>query len=162
IREQRRWNAYVDALRQQPGIAVIRAERHGSGGFITGLKDPKAHEPENLLSFGLDPAKVRYQWQPYLSLNTPLAAERELEADLSRIRTQSVRFELGSAKLPLAEAPVVEDLAAAINRVHQARPTARLSITGHTDEVGNTEANLQLSRDRATVVAQALAAQGIP
>ena len=162
-RNQRRWDTFVDTLRRQPGIVVIRAEKHGSGGVIAGLKDPKAPDPVRLLArFELDPSRVRYEWQPYLSLNTRFAAEREVEADLERIRTQTIRFEVGSAKLPLAEANRIEDLAAAIQRVHQARPGARVVITGHSDEVGNSETNFKLSVDRALTVSQALAAQSIP
>ncbi len=151
VRNLRRWDAYVDALRQQPGIVVLRAEKRGSGGLIAGLKDPKAPEPAS------QPGRVQYEWQPYLSLNTPFAAERELEADLERIRKQTIRFEPGSAILPLAEAGRVEDLAGAILRVRKA-----VTITGHTDEVGSAETNLKLSMDRAATVRQALIAQGVP
>jgi OOP family OmpA-OmpF porin len=163
IRNQRRWDAYVDALRRQPGIAVIRAEKRGSGGLIAGLKDPKAPDPGGLLTdFKLNPSKVRFDWQPYLSLNTTFAAEREIEGDLKRVQSQIIRFEVGSAKLPLAEAGRIEELAAAIDRIRSARLAARVTITGHTDEVGSSEANLKLSSDRALTVSRALAAQGIP
>lgn len=163
VRNRRRWDGYVEALRQQPGIVVVRVEKRGSGGLIAGLKDPKAPEPSRLLaSFGLDPSRVNYDWQPYLSLNTPFAAEREFEADLEHMRTEIIRFELGSPKLPLAEIGRIEQLAAALNRVRKARPVARVTITGHTDEVGSAEANTKLSIDRAASVSQALAAQGIP
>jgi len=163
VRNQRRWDAYVDALAHQPGITVIRAEKHGSGGLIGGLKDPMAPDPASLLAgFKLDPSRVRFDWQPYLSLNTPFAAEREVEADFERVRAQTIRFELGSAKLPLAESGRIEELAKAINRIRQARPEARVAITGHTDEIGTADANVKLSFDRAAAVSQALVAQGIP
>jgi outer membrane protein OmpA-like peptidoglycan-associated protein len=163
VRNQRRWDAYIDALRQQPGIAVLRAEKRGSGGVIAGLKDPKAPDPASLLAgFELDASRIRYEWQPYFSMNTPFAAEREVEADLALIEAQTIRFELASAKLPLAEAGRIEDLAAAINRVRKARPDARIAITGHTDEVGTAETNMKLSADRAAAVGEALSAQGIP
>jgi OOP family OmpA-OmpF porin len=163
VRNLRRWDAYVDALRQQPGIAVLRAEKRGSGGLIAGLKDPKAPEPASQLAgFGLDPSQVRYEWQPYLSLNSSFAADREVEADLEHIRAQTIRFHLASPNLPLAEAGHIEELAAAIHRVRKARPDARITITGHTDEVGGAESNIKLSMDRAVSVSQALIAQGIP
>jgi len=163
VRNTRRWEAYIDALRHQPGIAVLRAEQHGSGGIVAGLKDPKAPDPSSqLAAFGLDPSEVRYQWQPYLSLNTPFAADREFEADLAHIDAQTIRFELASPILPLAQAGLIEELAAAINRVRKARPEARVTITGHTDELGDSAGNIKLSMDRAVTVSQALAAQGIP
>jgi outer membrane protein OmpA-like peptidoglycan-associated protein len=163
IRNRLRWDAYVDALRQEPGIVVVRTEKSGSGGWIAGLKDPKAPDPASLLAgFRLDASRVNFAWQPYLSLNTPFAAERELEADLEHIRARIIRFDLASPKLPLSETGRIEDLAAALNRVHQARPEARFAIIGHTDEVGSAEANSKLSMDRAVSVSQALAAQGVP
>ncbi len=103
VRTLHRWDAYVDALRQQPGIAILHAEKHGSGGLITGLKDPRAPDPSlQLDGFGLDASKIHYEWQPYLSLNTRFAVEREIEADLDYIREQTIRFEPGSPNLPLA------------------------------------------------------------
>jgi OOP family OmpA-OmpF porin len=163
VRSQRRWDGYVAALRQQPGIAVIQEEKRGAGGSIVGLKDPKAADPAALLgSFQLEPSKVRYEWTPYLSLNTPFAVEREVDADVERIGEQIIRFEVGSARLPLAEAGRIDEVAAAIKRLHRARPEARVAITGHTDEVGTPETNAALSTERARVVSQALVEQGIP
>lgn len=163
LRGQRRWDGYVDALRAQPGIAVTRAEKEGSGGVIEGLKDPKAPDPAQMLSaYHLDPAKVRYEWHPYLSLNTPFAAERDLEADLAFLKSRIIRFEIGNAGLPVAEVAHIEEIAEAINRVRKVKPEARFAITGHTDELGTPEANVKLSLDRATIVSQALASEGIP
>jgi OOP family OmpA-OmpF porin len=163
VRATRRWDAYVDQLRREPGIAVIRAEKSGFGGIIAGLKDPKAEDPSTLVAhFGLDPAKVHFNWQPYLSLNTTFAAERALEADVAFINRQTIHFELASPKLLVSEAGRIEDLAAAIRRVRSLRPEARVIITGHTDEMGSPESNLMLSMDRAESVKQALAGQDIP
>ena len=110
--------------------------------------------------FGLDPSRVAYEWHPYLS--TSFAADRELEADLEYIHTLIIRFEQGSAKLPLGEAHRIEDLAAAIGRITKVRSAVRVAITGHTDEIGGDEVNVKLSVDRAVSVSQALAAEGIP
>ena len=164
VRSQQRWNGYVAALGKQPGIVIVRVEKRGSGGLIAALKDPKASAPSSGLvaDFGLDPSRVFYEWHPYISVNTSFAADRELEADLKYISTQIIRFEQGNAKLPLAEAHRIGDLAAAINRVTNARPEARVAITGHTDEIGGIETNIKLSMDRAVSVGQALAAEGIP
>ena len=163
VRNQHRWEAYIDALRQQPGIVVTSAERSGSGGRVEGMKDPLAPDPASLLGgFQLDPARVGYTWQPFLSLNTPFAAQRELQAELDQIKRQVVRFDIGSAKLPLGEAAQLDELGVAINEVLKARPESHVEITGHTDEVGSVDENASLSLNRATTVRQALAAQGVP
>jgi len=162
IRNWRRWDGYVDALRREPGIVVLRAERHGSGGLVSVLKDPKAQDPaRRMADFGLDASKVSVEEKPYLSLDTPFAEEREVEADVKYIQGQTVRFERGSPGLGLAETGRIEDLAAAMNRIHKVRPLARFAIAGHTDELGSSDANLKLSMDRATSVSAALQAQGV-
>ena len=162
-RTEARWNQYLDALKQQPGIVVTRVEQHGSGYIVGGLKDPGSPDPANLLrEKGFDPGKVRFEWQPYLSLNTPFAAERELNAASRQIEMQIVRFEVGSGKLPLGEADHIESLAAALNLWLQARPNGRIVVTGHTDESGTPETNSKLSLDRALQVTAALVAQGVP
>jgi outer membrane protein OmpA-like peptidoglycan-associated protein len=161
--QQARWERYFTAVKQLPGIVVTGIERHGSQYVIAGLRDPKAPDPAELLrQQGLDPAGVAYQWQPYLSVNTPFAAARDLDTARDRIQKEMIRFEMGSSKLPLSEVDHVEDLAEAINRVLQADPQSRVSVTGHTDEVGSDQMNTKLSLDRAQRVIGALAAQGVP
>jgi outer membrane protein OmpA-like peptidoglycan-associated protein len=161
VRNAKRWDAYVDALRKQEGIAVLRAERNGAGGMIAGLKDPKA-TPRETAGFNIDPAKVRYEWQPYLSLGTTFAEQRRIDSDVEFVQGQTIRFERASPSLSLAEAGRIEDVAAALGRLRQARPGLSVTITGHTDEVGSPDANMKLSLDRAMAVSDALTAQGIP
>ena len=162
-RQQARWDRYFVLVKELPGVVVTGIEKRGSRYVITGLRDPKAPEPAGLLpQQGLDPGGIQYQWQPYLSLNTPMAAARDLDAARERIRREMVRFEMGSSKLPLADVDRVEALAQAINQVFQANPQSRIVVTGHTDEVGSDPMNTRLSRDRAQHVIDALAAQGVP
>jgi outer membrane protein OmpA-like peptidoglycan-associated protein len=163
IRGQARWDHYLDTLKQQPGIVVTRIEKHGSRYVIAGLKDPKAPEPASLLrEQGLDPHQVRYEWRLYLSLNTPFAVERELDAATEQIERQIVRFEVGTPKLPVAEADRIERVAAAITSLLRGRPNIRVVVTGHTDESGSSETNSNLSRDRSLSVVETLVALGVP
>jgi outer membrane protein OmpA-like peptidoglycan-associated protein len=163
IRNQRRWDAYIDALRRQPGIVVTRAERSGSGGHVEGLRDPLAPDPAAQMDgFQLDPERVGFTWQPFLSLNTPFATEREVQADVDYIHRQIVRFDVGSYKLTLAELGQLDELGAAIKRLLKARQESHILILGRTDEIGTPEDNATLSLNRATSVRQALAVQGIP
>src|SRR5262249_56477969 len=105
------------SVKKEPGIVVTRSEERGQAWMVAGRKDPKAPDPAQLLGgFGLEPARVRFEWQPYLSLNTPFAAERDLDADREEIEKQIIRFEVGSSKLHLAEAGCDQSLAAAVPR----------------------------------------------
>ena len=162
-RQEARWDRYFASVKQLPGIVVTGIEKRGSHYLITGLRDPKAPEPAGLLrQEGLDSAAIQYQWQPYLSLNTPMAAARDLDAARERIRTEMVRFEMGSSKLPLADVDRVQAVAEAMKRVFQAFPKSRIVVTGHTDEVGSDRTNARLSFDRAQHVIDALGTQGVP
>lgn len=64
------WLAYVDQLREEPGIVVADAKIDGDRYHISGLRDPLAVDPGQLLNdAGLDPNVVRSSWEPYRSLD---------------------------------------------------------------------------------------------
>ncbi len=156
--QQSRWNAYFAALRQQPGIVITDIERHGSQWTINGLKDPAAPDPVLLLqAHKLERGKASFHLQPYLSLDTPFARQRELDAAREVIETRLIRFDTGSSKLAPAEADHIDDVASAMKRL----PRGIFVITGRADETGSAETNDKLSLDRANHVANALMALGI-
>ena len=69
-----------------------------------------------------------------------------------KLVTHGIFFGTGSAEVRPESAPVLRQVASAL----QADPALRLRITGHTDDVGAAEANLELSRSRAESVRAAL------
>ena len=73
VREAR----YVDALRAEPGFIVV-STGHDSGKFVvTGMRDPRAREPELLLAgTGLTADGVLGRWAPYYALDPPLVLAR--------------------------------------------------------------------------------------
>jgi outer membrane protein OmpA-like peptidoglycan-associated protein len=160
VYERRKWDRYFETLKHRPGIIVTAVEKHGffvSNWTVIGLKDPAAPVPT-----GPDPAMVSYVWQPYLSLNTPFATQRESDQALERIRMQIIRFDTNSSRLVIAEADRIDELSRDINRLIQIHPALHVRLIGHADEIGMPEANQKLSTDRAQRVADALVAQGVP
>jgi len=158
-----RWNRAFDAMRHQPGIVVTGIEGGGSSWVISGLKDPLAKDPTDLIKAQkLDPSKVRFVWQPYLSLNTPYAVQRELDSNVEAIRKQIIRFDSNSSTVVIAEADRIDQLALAISGLLRMRPNAKIAVLGHADDTGHPEINVKLSLDRATHVADALVAHGLP
>jgi OOP family OmpA-OmpF porin len=167
LNTEARWNRFFDALKRQPGVVVTGIEKSGSlfdrGWVISGLKDPLAPDPTSLArAQKLDPAKVRFAWQPYLSLNTPFSAQRDLNAAMARIRDQIIRFDNNSSKLVIGDAQRIDDMTLAVGDLLRLRPNAKIRVIGHADDVGNPRQNDKLSLDRASQVADVLAAQGIP
>ena len=72
-----KWNAYVSALRAEPGIVVVSTERRGGRYAVSGLRDPLARDPASLVaSSGLAEEDVTGQWQLYQALEPPLVLAR--------------------------------------------------------------------------------------
>ena len=76
----------------------------------------------------------------------------ELDAD-GRVELQGIYFDTGKATLREESREALDQVAALLGQ----QPSLRLVIVGHTDDTGNAEANLQLSKDRAEAVRLALA-----
>ena len=75
--EHRRVDAYVAALREQPGIVVMGAERHDGKWLVSGLRDPLATQPSDLLAQAkLDPARIVERWEPYQALHPAIVLKR--------------------------------------------------------------------------------------
>jgi outer membrane protein OmpA-like peptidoglycan-associated protein len=69
VRDQRRWTAYLERLRAEPGIVVLASDRRFGKFFVAGLRDPLARDPATLVaSTGLGPESVESRWEPYQSL----------------------------------------------------------------------------------------------
>ena len=72
-----RWRRVVGTLERAPGIVLIEADRSFGHWRLRGLYDADTADPQALLlESGVDPARVEANWQPYLSLDPRLVAER--------------------------------------------------------------------------------------
>jgi OOP family OmpA-OmpF porin len=75
--ETHRVDAYVQALRAQPGVVVTGAERRDGKWHVSGLRDPLASDPAELLAkSNLDPGRVVGHWEPYQALNPAIVVRR--------------------------------------------------------------------------------------
>lgn len=70
---------------------------------------------------------------------------------------EGITFETGKATIQRSSLPVLDEAV----RVLSAYPSVRIEIAGHTDDVGEPERNLELSRARANSVASYLEGMGI-
>ena len=89
--DEQLWETYVARLRVEPGVAITgigkrdaAADASGPGQrkwLISGLRDPLALDPEQLLhELSIDPARVVSQWQPYQSLDPRFVLKRAQQA----------------------------------------------------------------------------------
>jgi outer membrane protein OmpA-like peptidoglycan-associated protein len=72
-----------------------------------------------------------------------------------KLVTYGIRFATGSDVVLPESAPVLRQVAAWLEK----NPAAKLTITGHTDNVGTAASNLDLSKRRAASVAKVLTDQ---
>jgi len=75
--QARKWRAFVDVLRQEPGIVVTGLGEHGGVFQIHGLRDPLAIDPRVLAEIvGLDSQRTEFQWQAFYSFDDAMVLRR--------------------------------------------------------------------------------------
>ncbi len=84
-------------------------------------------------------------------------ASAGLRAELDDLDTSAISFEFSSATLTDDSKPVLDRLKAALEN----HPEGSITVTGHTDSVGSTEANQAISQGRADAVRNYLIELGI-
>ena len=80
LRERRRWDAYVEKLRDEPGIVVTDTGIQDGKRFVSGLRDPLARDPANLIQdTGLDTQSVVARWQPFQAMSPDFILARAIK-----------------------------------------------------------------------------------
>lgn len=76
-RDARRWDAYVERVKNEPGIVVTDVGREQGKYFIGGLRDPLARDPQTFLEQAkVDPAEVASRWQPFEAMSPEFVLAR--------------------------------------------------------------------------------------
>ncbi|MEP6572592.1 MAG: hypothetical protein ABJD11_10955 [Gemmatimonadota bacterium] len=95
IREQRRWNRYLDVVRETPGFVLTEAGYQHGRRFVSGLRDPLAATSDSLLrGAGFDPSVVDARWRPFATLE-PALALRRAQAVLASPPTVTLALDAG-------------------------------------------------------------------
>ncbi len=77
LRDRRRWDAYVERLRAEPGIVVTNTGKQGGKHFVSGLRDPLSRDPATMIQdSGLDSKSVVERWQPFQALTPDFVLAR--------------------------------------------------------------------------------------
>ena len=167
LRERSRWSQYLNRLKEEPGIVLTEAGRAGGKYYVSGLRDPLAADPDALLrESGIDGGQVRFQWEPYVSLQPALAAARRMEATKAVIEKQTVRFPVNSARISAAQVETITGLVSHMrDLLESARVIARpvlVEVIGHADFSGDENHNNRLAGERADAVLAVLVNEGLP
>jgi len=99
LRQNMRWNDYLDRLQAEPGVEIIDS-RHFFGRYrVTGLRDPLAADPAAILAeTKLKPEAVTARWQPFQSLEDEMLLCR-IRAILPPLSTVLIQVEEGNVTL---------------------------------------------------------------
>jgi OOP family OmpA-OmpF porin len=77
LRSQWRWDEYLYQLKAEPGIIVVSQEKRGGKYYLTGLRDPLAANPlEILQNTQVDPQAVVSNWESYHSTYPDFVLQR--------------------------------------------------------------------------------------
>lgn len=77
MRESQRWTTYVEKLQAEHGIVITSIQQQPGKYMISGLRDPLATDPIELLKTAhLNRNKVISHWEPYLSLDSEFVLKR--------------------------------------------------------------------------------------
>ncbi|MDF5723783.1 MAG: OmpA family protein [Rhizonema sp. PD37] len=80
IRDQHRWNTFLEKLNSQPGIVVVQVGKQHGKYFISGMRDPLAVDPNMLIAqTNLNPKTIISEWKPYISLEPGCVNKRAEE-----------------------------------------------------------------------------------
>jgi outer membrane protein OmpA-like peptidoglycan-associated protein len=76
-RNARRWDAYLDRLKSEPGVVVTEAGERDGKYYVAGLRDPLARDPQAFLTeTKVDPAEVTSRWQPFQAMSPEFVEAR--------------------------------------------------------------------------------------
>ena len=100
----------------------------------------------------------------YLTLVVKEAMKQDVEASnlLETLNPEGhvalyINFDTGKSTIKPESEPIIHRIV----EMMKANPEVKISVEGHTDNVGNPESNKMLSEDRANAVVTAIVAQGI-
>ena len=147
------------------GAPAVQAEFITAGGWLTrhptlsggaGLGD--AQRLAAAQAVAAVPGVGGVQWRREAARGAALAAAPDCTSDVAAIlKTRTIRFAEGSARIDADSAELLDEVAAAL------RPCRGgiVAVEGHTDAQGSEPDNVALSLERARAVREALIARGI-
>jgi outer membrane protein OmpA-like peptidoglycan-associated protein len=169
VRATMRWNRALAAVRAEPGLVVVDADRGWRTWTISGLRDPAARDAKTVLAgIGVTPRSLAGEWDGYMSLDPEIVAARAKRAFDSLktvVESERIYFDPGSANLTqqgLSRLALASSLVRELDALaSQTGRSVRLSLTGRTDPTGADATNAMLAAQRVEVVSEFFEASGV-
>ena len=169
IRATMRWNRALAAVRAEPGLVVVDADRGWRTWTISGLRDPIARNAQSVLAgVGVTPRSLAGEWDGYMSLDPEIVrarAARAVDSLKSVVESERMYFDPGSSDLTqqgLSRLALASSLVRQLDAVAlQTGRAVRLSLTGRTDPTGADATNAALAAQRVEVVSEFFEASGV-
>jgi OOP family OmpA-OmpF porin len=77
VNNHRHWQHLLSQLNAEKGLVVTTVEKRGGRYYVSGLKDPLARDPREIISASkVNPDKVRTSWQPYHAVDDGMVLHR--------------------------------------------------------------------------------------
>jgi outer membrane protein OmpA-like peptidoglycan-associated protein len=171
IRGHRRWQNYLEGLKDVPGIQVTSGEKRSGLYHVYGFRDPLAQDPVDLLKKDkLQPEKFAFHLESYTSTH-PQIVQKRFALDLARfeslrkkIEQRYFLFEFDSADMIKGQEPefqaFVADLKSLLDIAKGLEKPIQVEILGHADSLGTESGNLILSQERAKKILSNLLKEG--
>lgn len=150
---------YENAFKKLGGSLVYRGPYNEEATY----RQPLPGGGERWMLMHIDNEGYRYQ----LTIIDVAAMEQKLEftadqmADAIRkngfVAINGILFDTGKASIKAESQPLIDEMAAMMKK----DASLKLTVVGHTDNVGDKKANLELSKKRAESVMKALVAGGV-
>ncbi len=149
------WNQHIQRLLTPELKRVSQGQLSITGNVVevSGEVDNEATRQQVLSQMATQLNNPTYTVRDQLRVGS--SGQAQLDAALAR---RTIEFETGNAKLTSAGARVLDDLVPVLSQF----AGRRFEVIGHTDDVGQHDANMQLSAARADAVKAYLVSKGIP
>lgn len=112
----------------------------------------------NFLDLYVDPSQLQAQLKPTRSFVPPKVRPKVVIARDRFVISDKILFETGKANIDARSGELLDTIAAALQ---EHTSITLVTVEGHTDDVGQDEANLILSNERAAAVLAALVQRGV-
>ena len=147
------WSGYVQKL-IGPDLKLISKGQLKIDGNNVSVRGEVANEAQRQQVASDFASSLNPTYTVNNGLRVSAAEQNLLDATLAR---RIIEFESGKAALTPSGKAILDEMAAALQRVRD----KKVEVIGHTDNVGLRESNLALSQARAEAVRQYLAEKGI-